>query len=304
MGADNAHKADNAEEGYAHCRDDRSQQHGRKAQPVHRHAHALGCGVPAQEGVELPTHKSKKHKSRQHCDRHDAVCAVGGTAQVAEGPDHGGGKADIGCIELQDRSRRRPHRADSDTGQHHHARLESPQTAEAEDQQDRDGGKQERHQGRGIGISAHGIARQVVSRVQKAAGKGDDGKIRAEHRRVGHAQRGGRGHGVIEVGLHDEAGDRQARPGDDGRQHARNADVPDNAHLSSTALFCKGRKTLRKTHMRRTHEQAYKGQHDHRHSEQNQCRSVSSSVFGQIRLHTHENMISPRDRLHKPPGGI
>ena len=44
------------------------------------------------------------------------------------------------------------------------------------------------HRG-GIGIGSHIKAAQIVAGGQKAAGKGDDGEVRAKHRRIGHTQR-------------------------------------------------------------------------------------------------------------------
>ena len=86
--------------------------------------------------------------------------------------------------------------------------------------------------------------------------------------------------------------------------NTRNPDVPDDAHLRRAAFLYESGKAFRHGHMRRTDKQAYKGKYEHCRGEQDKCRPVPSSVFDQIRLYPHRNMISPQDRLHKPPGGI
>ena len=54
MRADDSDKADDAEERNTHRRDQRGQQHGDKAQPVHVHAHAPGGRVAAEKRVAAP----------------------------------------------------------------------------------------------------------------------------------------------------------------------------------------------------------------------------------------------------------
>ena len=279
MRADNADKADDAEEGDTDRRNDRSQKHGHKAKTIHRHAHAFCSRVPAEQGVKLPAHHHEKHGADQYHGRHDAVRAIGGAAEVAEGPDHGGREADVGGIELQNGGGRCPDRAEGNTGQHHHTRLKGPQTAEAEDQQNGNRGEEKRHQRGGVGIGTHGVARQVVPRIQKSACEGNDGEICAEHGSVGNTQRGRGGHRVVQIGLHDETGYGQPRSGNDCRQNTRDPDVPDDAHLCRTAFLYERRKAFRYGHMRRTDKQAYKGKYQHCRGEQNKRRPVPSSVF-------------------------
>ena len=54
MGTDHADKADDAEEGHAHRRDDGGGQHRHEAQRVNVDAHALRAGVAAEENVVAP----------------------------------------------------------------------------------------------------------------------------------------------------------------------------------------------------------------------------------------------------------
>mgnify|MGYP006911758541 CR=1 FL=1 len=54
MGTDHADKADDAEEGHAHRRDDGGGQHRYEAQRVNVDAHALRAGVAAEEDVVAP----------------------------------------------------------------------------------------------------------------------------------------------------------------------------------------------------------------------------------------------------------
>ena len=304
MRADDADKADDAEEGDADRCDDRSEQHGHKAKTIHCHAHAFGCRIPAEQGVKLPAHHHEEHRAGEYHGRHDAVRAIRSAAEVAEGPDHSSRETHVGGVELQNGGGRRPYGAEGDAGQHHHTRLKGPQAAEAENQQNGNRGKEKRHQRGGVGIGAYGVARQVVPRIQKSAREGNDGEVCAEHGRVGDAQRGRRGHRVIQIGLHDEAGHGKTGSRDDCGQNTRNPDVPDDAHLRRAAFLYESGKAFRYGHMRRTDKQAYKGKYEHCRGEQDKCRPVPSSVFDQIRLYPHRNMISPQDRLHKPPGGI
>ena len=279
MGANNAHKADDAEEGHTHGCDDRGQQHGHEAQPIHRHTHALGCRVTTQERVELPAHESKKRYAYKYYHSHYQVCSVSRAAQVAKSPDHGGGKPHVGSVKLQDRCGCRPNGTDRDTGQYHHAGLEGPDAAEAQDQQDRNRSKDKGHQRSGIRICAHSITGQVIPGVQKTACKGNDRKICSEDRCIRNTQCGRRGHGVIQIGLHDKTGHRQSCARNDGCQHARDADVPDNSYLGSAAFFQESIHTVAKTHMRRADKQAHESKRQYCNYKQYKRHHVPFSAF-------------------------
>ena len=121
------------------------------------------------------------------------------------------------------------------------------------------GGKQKGKQTGGVGICAHTEALDVIAGGQKAPGKGDDGQVGTEHRRIGHAQGGGRGHGVIQSSLHHQTGNRQTGTGNNGRQHPGDPDIPNDPGLSRCSLAQQGRPPLRNAHIRGAQEQANAG---------------------------------------------
>ena len=87
-------------------------------------------GIPAAEQRIVPPGQRRKDRDpRRRHRQHDPVGPVCSAAQVAEAPDHRGGKSHIRGVELQDRGGRRPHGAKCDTRQHHHVGREVPQPA-------------------------------------------------------------------------------------------------------------------------------------------------------------------------------
>ena len=90
---------------------------------------------------------------------------------------------------------------------------------------------------------------------QEAAGKGNDGQVRSEDRGVGDTQCRGRRHRVVQVRLHNQAGYGQAGTGNQGRQHPRDADVPDDSVVRCRAFLEQGGQTLSRGHMGGAREQ-------------------------------------------------
>ena len=69
VGADDAHKADDTQEGNAHRGDERCQQHGDESQPVHMDAHGPGGGLTAEESIVFPGHDPEIGAADQYGDR-------------------------------------------------------------------------------------------------------------------------------------------------------------------------------------------------------------------------------------------
>ena len=181
---------------------------------------------------------------------------------------------------MQDGGGRRPHGAHGDTGQHHHIGGKRPQAAQSQNQQDGRGGEQERQQRRGEGADAHPVVGQVVAGGEKAAGKGDDGQIGAEHRRVGHAQRRRGGHGIAQRGLHDETRDGQSRPGDERCQQTGDADVPDDPRRRTVDPTQQGIEALCHGHVGRAYQHAGERGQRHRDSQYDEHRRVFPRARG------------------------
>ena len=313
MGADDAHEADDTQEGHADRGDEGGQQHGQKAQQVHMDAHGSGGGFAAEEGVVLPGHDLEIEEAAEDHHSHDGIGAVGGPAQVAEAPYHSRGQAHVGGVILQDGGGGGPYGAEGQAGQNHHIGREGPDGAQAQNQQDGHRCKGKGHEAGGVGIGTHGEIAQVIAGGEIAPGEGDDGEVGTEDRRIGHAQSGGGCHGIVQAGLHDQARDGKACTGDGGGQHPGDADVPDDAHLGGGAGLVQSGDAIGEGHIGRANEQTEKAQRHHGHSHDQDDEGVSSALNlylldgfheGAILLWHSLAIIAVGGGLRNPPGGI
>ena len=95
------------------------------------------------------------------------------------------------------------------------------------------------------------------------SGKGNDGQIGAEDRRVGNTQSGGGCHGVVQGGLHHQTGNGKSRAGNESRQHPGYTDVPDDAVVGCGSLLCQGGQRVGKGHVGGTGKQTRNAQDHH-----------------------------------------
>ena len=102
-----------------------------------------------------------------------------------------------------------------------------------------------------------------MARGEKAAGKGNDRQVRSENSSIRNTEGRGGSHGIIQTGLHDEAGDRKPGARDERGEHPGNTDAADDAHLRRAPPAKQRRKALRHGHMGRTDKQAKKACREH-----------------------------------------
>ena len=182
-------------------------------------------GVAAGEPVELARGRPHERQRDQPGEPRDAP--LGGAVQVAEKPEHHAAQLHLGGQHQQHRDERRAGRADHHADQQQRdrrlLRRREPAPAEQAPRQ------QEEHGRRGQRTGAGTDRDTPLRQQQRAAERAEpEHQQRADRRAAGQAEHVRIGERIAGQQLHQRAGQRQCGTGAEAREHARDADLPED----------------------------------------------------------------------------